>query len=134
MQQEVVDGQFNPLTTILTNNFQEVQSYISLITDIAALVVFTMSKSYFESLSKEYQQFIREGVTIASEYMKEQWQSQEKNSYKTLMAIGKTTINEVSDDTKTTLFLEGYDVIESYSMKSNERLFSLLKQKMGIQK
>ena len=93
-----------------------------------------MSKSYFESLSKEYQQFIREGVTIVSEYMKEQWQSQEKNSYKTLIAIGKTTINEVSDDTKTTLFLEGYDVIESYGMKSNERLFSLLKQEMGIQK
>ncbi len=133
MQQGVVDGQFNPLTTILTNNFQEVQPYISLTTDIAALVVFTMSKSYFESLSTEYQQFIREGVAIASEHMKEQWQNQEQNSYEKLVASGKTSINEVSDNTKQALFLKGYDVIENYGNKSNPQLFSLLKEEMGIQ-
>ena len=132
MQQGVVDGQFNPLTTIYTNKFQEVQPYISLTSDIASLVVFTMSKDYYDSMSPEHQQILKEGVKISQDYMKEQWQLQEQSSYDSLVATGQVQINEVSNKTKQDLFLKGYPVIEKYGNEANPELFAILKRELGL--
>ena len=132
MQQGVVDGQFNPLTTIYTNKFQEVQSYISLSSDIASLVVFTMSKAYWDDLPLDHQRIIQEGVEISRNYMKEQWQIQEKKSYDSLIATGQVEINEVSDETKRALFMKGYPVIERYGNEANPELFAILKRELDL--
>ena len=96
LQQGVVDGQFNPLATIYTNKFQEVQKYISLTSDIASLVVFTMSKSYYDSLSPEYRQIIQEGIRISQDYMKKEWVREEQKARELLEQSGMVEINEVS--------------------------------------
>ncbi|MEM9423575.1 MAG: TRAP transporter substrate-binding protein [Spirochaetota bacterium] len=132
LQQGVVDGQFNPLTTIYTNKFQEVQKYISLTSDIASLVVYTMSKSYYDALSPEHQQILQEGIKISQDYMKSQWVLEEKKSYDLLEKSGMVEINEVSDKTKRDLFLKGYPVIEKFGKEANPKLFAILKKELGL--
>ena len=132
LQQGVVDGQFNPLTTIYTNKFQEVQKYISLTSDIASLVVFTMSKSYYDSLSLEHQKVLQEGIKISQEYMKKEWVREEQKSRDLLIKSGMVEINEVSDKTKNELFLKGYPVIEKFGNDANPKLFAVLKKELGL--
>ncbi len=132
MQQGVVDGQFNPLTTILSNNFQEVQPYISLTKDIASLVCFVVSKSYFDNMSEEDQKIFEEGIAIARSYMNDNWSVGEKDAYDKLIATGKVKINDVDDSVKADLFKKGFSVIEEYGNKSDPVLFKLLKSEMGM--
>ena len=132
MQQGVVDGQFNPLTTILSNNFQEVQPYISLTKDIASLVCFVVSKSYFDNMSVEDQKIFEEGIALARNYMNDNWSVGEKDAYDKLIATGKVKINDVDDSVKADLFKKGFSVIEEYGNKSDPVLFKLLKSEMGM--
>ena len=132
LQQGVVDGQFNPLTTIYTNKFQEVQKYISLSSDIASLVVFTMSKNYYDSLAPEHRKVLQEGVKISQNYMKKEWVSEEQKSRDLLINSGMVEINEVSDKTKNELFLKGYPVIEKFGKEVNPKLFAVLKKELGL--
>ena len=132
MQQGVVDGQFNPLTTILSNNFQEVQPYISLTKDIASLVCFVVSKQYFDNLPPEDQKIFEEGIALARNYMNDNWNTGEKEAYDKLLATGKVQINDVDDSVKAELFKKGFKVIEEYGNKSDPELFKVLKQEMGM--
>ena len=132
LQQGVVDGQFNPLATIYTNKFQEVQKYISLTSDIASLVVFTMSKSYYDSLSPEYQQVLQEGVQISQEYMSREWVREEQKARELLEQSGMVEINEVSGRTKSELLRRGYPVIEKFGKQVNPELFAILQKELGF--
>lgn len=120
------------MTTIYSNKFQEVQKYISKTTDIASLVVFTVSKDAFNKLTAEQQQAIREGVDIAIASMAESLQKEEAEAEKLLLETGKVAINEVSDETKTELFKRGYTVIEKYGNEVNPELFAKLKKELGL--
>ena len=132
LQKGVVDGQFNPLATIYTNKFQEVQKYISLTSDIASLVVFTMSKSYYDSLSREYRQIIQEGIRISQDYMKEERVREEQKARELLEQSGMVEINEVSAQTKRELLRRGYSVIERFGRQVNPELFAILQKELGL--
>ncbi len=132
LQQGVIDGQSNPLGIILSNNYQEVQKYISLTGDTAGLVVFAMNNDYFNNLSPEYQRIIQEGVDIASKYMMENSDRDEAEAYDKLIATGKCEINDVSDDVKKELFNRGYSVIEKYGNEANPELFAMIKKELEL--
>lgn len=131
LQQGVIDGQYNPFTTIEASQLHEVQKYISKTNDIPSVVAFIVSKSAFEGLSEEQQAAIREGVRIACDYMNEKVVEENDAAEQRILETGKTEINEVSDETKTALFRKGYDVIEKYGRESNEELFNQLMDILG---
>lgn len=132
LQQGVVDGQLNPFTTIYTNNFQEVQAYISKTSDIASLVTFVVNEAEFGKLDPAYQTAIQEGVDIAIAYMAESVEKEEADAEQALLDTGLTQINEVSDETKAELLQRGYSVIEKYGNEANASLFESLKTELGI--
>ena len=132
LQQGVVDGQFNPFTTIVSSNLNEVQKYVSKTKDIASLVVFTVNKAAFNDLTSDQQQAINEGVDLAIDYMSESLDKEEAEAEKQLIESGTITINEVSDETKTELFNRGYSVIEKYGNEVNAELFNKLKKELGL--
>lgn len=132
LQQGVVHGQLNPFTTIYSNNFQEVQSYISKTSDIASLVCFVVNEAEFAKLTPEQQTAIQEGVDIAVAYMASSCAEEEAKSEADLLATGKVKINEVSDETKAALLQKGFSVIERYGKESNEELWNALKVELDL--
>lgn len=132
MQQGVVHGQLNPFTTIYSNNFQEVQKYISKTSDIASLVCFVVNEAEFNKLTPEQQTAIQEGVDIAVEYMATSCAEEEAKAEESLLSTGKVEINEVSDETKSALLEKGFSVIEGYGVESNEELWNSLKTELGL--
>lgn len=131
LQQGVIDGQYNPFTTIEASQLHEVQKYISKTNDIPSVVAFVVSKSAFEGLTAEQQDAIREGVKIACDYMNEKVVEENDAAEQRILDAGNTEINDVSDETKTALFMKGYDVIEKYGRESNEELFEQLMEILG---
>ena len=131
LQQGVIDGQYNPFTTIYSSKFHEVQKYISKTYDIPSVVVFTVSKDAFNALTEEQQTAIREGVKIACDYMSEKVIEENDAAEQAILEAGGTEINEVSEETKAALFEKGYSVIEKYGKQSNEELFNELMETLG---
>ncbi len=133
LQQGVVDGQYNPPTTVEASQLHEVQKYMSKTYDIPSLVAFVVSKDAFEALTPEQQDAIREGVKIACDYMNEKVVEENDLAEQKILDSGKTEINEVSDETKTELFKKGFSVIEKYGRESNEELFISLMKILGYE-
>src|SRR5690606_17523945 len=67
LQQNVIDGQFNPLDAIYENNFHEVQKYLTLTNHFYYHVNFIMNLNLFESLDPELQQIVLEAGEAAQE-------------------------------------------------------------------
>ncbi|WP_277673899.1 TRAP transporter substrate-binding protein [Piscibacillus halophilus] len=68
MQQGTVDGQENPYATIYLENYFEVQDYVSDTHHVYSPFVFLMSKEFYDGLSEEEQQIVRDAAKEAGEY------------------------------------------------------------------
>jgi tripartite ATP-independent transporter DctP family solute receptor len=68
LQQGTIDGQENPLPVIDTSKFYEVQKYLSLTGHFYAPAPLLISKSFFESLSPDIQNAIKEAAIEARDY------------------------------------------------------------------
>ncbi|MDK2879425.1 MAG: hypothetical protein PWR06_2141 [Thermoanaerobacteraceae bacterium] len=68
LQQGTIDGQENPLPVIDTSKFYEVQKYLSLTGHFYAPAPLLISKSFFESLSPDVQNAIKEAAVEARDY------------------------------------------------------------------
>lgn len=71
MQQGTVDGQENPIPTIYLQKFYEVQDYVSSTHHIYSPFVFLMSKSFFDGLTEEQQQIMKDAAMEAGKYERE---------------------------------------------------------------
>jgi TRAP-type transport system periplasmic protein len=71
MQQGTVDGQENPFATIYLSKFYEVQSHVSNTNHIYSPFVFLMSKSFYDGLTEEQQQIVKEASVEAGLYERE---------------------------------------------------------------
>jgi tripartite ATP-independent transporter DctP family solute receptor len=68
LQQRVVDGQENPLHTIVSMKFYEVQKYMTLSNHALLGHVFVASKAFYDSLPPKYQGLVREAARKTSVY------------------------------------------------------------------
>jgi TRAP-type transport system periplasmic protein len=68
LEQRVVDGQENPLATILASKFYEVQKHTVLSGHIYSVWAFLMSKRFWDRLSHDEQTIIREAALEAKDY------------------------------------------------------------------
>lgn len=66
LQTGVIDGQMNPLPTILIAKLQEVQKYVTITNHLYGTDWFMINESFFQSLPKDLQQNVRDAAEIAN--------------------------------------------------------------------
>ncbi len=71
LQQGVIDGQENPLAIITSQRFYEVQKYLSTTGHVFAVYMPVMSQFFFDSLSSEHQQLVKDSMAAARSYQAE---------------------------------------------------------------
>lgn len=76
LSQGVVDGVENPLTTLYTNNFQEVCKYLTMTSHQMTFSNFVVGNDFWNSLPAEYQEAIVEAGKEAAEYNNEKYEEQ----------------------------------------------------------
>jgi TRAP-type transport system periplasmic protein len=96
LETETVDGQENPLATIQTQKYNEVQSYLSLTKHVYTPFVFLVSKKFWDDLSEEEQKIMSEAAQEAGQYQRDLNQSENEKALKYLEEEGMK-VNEVSE-------------------------------------
>ncbi|NEU31631.1 TRAP transporter substrate-binding protein [bacterium LRH843] len=109
LQQNVIDGQFNPLDAIYENNFHEVQKYLTLTNHFYYHVNFIMNHALFESLDPELQQIVLEAGEAAQKASRQY--TQEKGE-------------EMLDVLAENLEIEKEPDLEAFRSKINYKSFS----------
>jgi tripartite ATP-independent transporter DctP family solute receptor len=92
LQQGVVDGQENPLTTIVTMKFYEVQKYMTLSNHAFLGYVFVTSKAFHDSLPAKYQKLLRDSARKTGPYERNLVREREKGFLETIRKAGVTVI------------------------------------------
>ncbi|MEN1761523.1 TRAP transporter substrate-binding protein [Anoxynatronum sibiricum] len=67
MQQGVVDGQENPVSTIYLQSFSEVQDYTTLTGHVYSPFVLLMSKVFWDELPEDLKEIVQEAAYVAQE-------------------------------------------------------------------
>ncbi|MEJ9229764.1 TRAP transporter substrate-binding protein [Peribacillus butanolivorans] len=92
-----VDGQENPLATIQTQKYNEVQDYLSLTKHVYTPFVFLVSKKFWDDLSEEEQKIMSEAAQEAGEYQRALNRKENEKALKYLEEEGMK-INEVKPE------------------------------------
>ncbi|MGW6297637.1 TRAP transporter substrate-binding protein [Peribacillus butanolivorans] len=92
-----VDGQENPLATIQTQKYNEVQNYLSLTKHVYTPFVFLVSKKFWDDLSDEEQKIMSEAAQEAGEYQRALNRKENEKALKYLEEEGMK-INEVTPE------------------------------------
>jgi TRAP-type transport system periplasmic protein len=99
LESKTVDGQENPLATIKSNKFNEVQEYLSLTKHVYTPFVFLVSKKFWDGLSEEEQKILKDAAVEAGKYQRQLSREEDKKAVEELKAAGMK-VNEVSDEEK----------------------------------
>lgn len=78
LQQKVVDGQENPLATIHSSKFYEVQEHLALTGHIWGSAVLTISDKVWQDIPEEYQEIILEKADVWKEKEREMIRQEEE--------------------------------------------------------
>ncbi|MFB5662254.1 DctP family TRAP transporter solute-binding subunit [Alteribacillus sp. HJP-4] len=96
LDQGVVDGQENPLPTIDSMKFYEVQDYVTLTSHTYSPAITVASNAAWEKLSEDQQAALEEAVQETTDYQREELAEKEEEIVETLEENG-VTINEEPD-------------------------------------
>ena len=96
LKQNVVEGQENPLSLILYNQFYEVQKYLSLTHHQFLIQVLTISEKTWHKLSPQQQEILLEAAREAQAYQRKIEVDEEKKLLTALQSKG-ITINTVEN-------------------------------------
>lgn len=120
LQQKLCDGQDNPIITIVSQKFYEVQKYITLLNHLPNCSMFVMSDAYYQSLSAEEQGWIDQAAQEATEAC-----------YQTMLDTEQILIDQLIEYgiTVTTLTDEEYQVFAD----SVSGTWELCEQTMGTE-
>ncbi|MGF9713629.1 TRAP transporter substrate-binding protein [Paenibacillus naphthalenovorans] len=88
LEQKTVDGQENPLSLIYTNNFHEVQKYISITNHMYSPMLLMISEKTWSELSPELQKAVQEAANEARDYERKVSAEQEADLMKKLEEAG----------------------------------------------
>ncbi|AXT25258.1 TRAP transporter substrate-binding protein [Ruegeria sp. AD91A] len=88
LQQGVIDGQENPLAIITSQRFYEVQKYLSTTGHVFAVYMPVISKPFFDTLSAEHQQLVRDSMAAARDYQAELVASEDAEQLEQIRAAG----------------------------------------------
>lgn len=96
LQQNTVDGQENPLISINSQSFQEVQTYLSLTSHTYTPITLTMNGAKYDSLTDEQREAVDDAAAYAISWTRENGAAADAELINTLQ--GQININEVDID------------------------------------
>lgn len=88
LQQGVIDGQENPLAIITSQRFYEVQKYLSTTGHVFAVYMPVISQPFFDSLSAEHQQLVRDSMAAARVHQAELVSAEDASQLDEIRASG----------------------------------------------
>ena len=97
LQQKTVDGQENPIPTIFSRKFYEVQGHLSMTRHMLQNNTMVINKRSFEKLSPELQKVVLEEAAAASAKNSKLQQEREKSMLEDIRKSGKTAIVDNPD-------------------------------------
>lgn len=104
LQLGVVEGQENPLNTIYSHKFYEVQKYLALTGHMTMNLMLVTNDKWFKSLSPELQQILEKSMMDAGDYESDLQLKMNKQNYQDLidkgMVITKVNKAEFAERTK----------------------------------
>lgn len=98
LQQGVVDGQENPLSVIESNNFDEVQQYLSMTGHVFSPCVFLMNLDLWNGLSEEDQAHFVAAAQAGTAANRERVDADEATAIESMRADGMEIIEDVDRD------------------------------------
>jgi tripartite ATP-independent transporter DctP family solute receptor len=116
LQQNVIDGQENPLQTIYSQKIYEVQKYLTLSHHVYTPFVFLVSKIWWDGLTPDQQQGIKTAAVEAGQYQRK---INRDESITNLEAIKKkgVQVDIVTDDARKVMEQKVKPVIDKYAEK-----------------
>lgn len=93
LKQGTVDGQENPLPTIKSGKFDEVQKYLVLTGHIITPRIIVVNESFWKGLKPADQKIIQEAIDAGIKWQNAELASQEKALVDTMKAGGMTVVN-----------------------------------------
>jgi len=96
LQQKVIDGQENPIASIYSMKFYEVQKYLSLTAHTYEPALVLANSNWFNSLSSNHQQIIREAAAEAAAYQR-QFLIEKEKEYLNIMKDAGLVVEENPD-------------------------------------
>ncbi|MGG6439738.1 TRAP transporter substrate-binding protein [Saccharococcus caldoxylosilyticus] len=129
LESKTVDGQENPLATIKSNKYYEVQDYLSLTKHVYTPFVFLVSKKFWDSLSPEEQKILQDAAVEAGKYQRELSRQEDKKALEELKKTG-IKINEVSDGERKKMEEAIKPVIDKYAKEFGEDLVNEMYSKL----
>lgn len=97
LQQKTVDGQENPIPTIYSRKFYEVQAHLSMTRHMLQNNTMIINKRSFEKLSPEFQKVLMEEAAAASAKNSKLQQARESSMLEEIRKSGKTAIVDNPD-------------------------------------
>jgi len=92
LKQNVVDGQENPLPTIKSGKFDEVQKYLVLSGHIITPRLVVVNEAFWQGLSAADRKLLEDAIRAGIAWQDEELQKQEKSLVDTFRAAGMTVI------------------------------------------
>lgn len=125
LQQNVVDGQENPLTNIVNNKMYEVQRYVSMTNHVYSAYIVVMNQATFEGMPADLQDVLRGSLDRALDYELSLIDENEARDLGTIEAAGvqintlteaeiaafREKIGEISGDLKSMVGADAYDTL-----------------------
>ncbi|MCI5643697.1 MAG: DctP family TRAP transporter solute-binding subunit [Peptoniphilus sp.] len=105
LQQGMVDGQENPIATVATQKFYEVQKYLSLDGHTYAAVSMVMNKDFFEKLTPKQQELVQNAANKAAKEQRKvvseheaEYLEELKNNGMVITEVDKNSFVEATKD------------------------------------
>ena len=90
LQQGTVEGQENPIETIVSYGFQNVNKYLVMSNHIIKPAFVMINEEFFQGLSEEYQQLIIDGCAKARDYANDYMETAMEQDLQTCIDAGMT--------------------------------------------
>ena len=94
LETKTVDGQENPYNTILSSKFYEVQKYLSVTNHVYSPWIITVSKKWWDGLSKDEQKVLRDAAVASRDFERKDTRDEAAKALAELKAKGMQ-INEL---------------------------------------
>ena len=94
LETNTVDGQENPYNTILSSKFYEVQKYLSITNHVYSPWIVTVSKKWWDGLSKDEQKVLRDAAIVSRDFERKDTREEAAKALADLKAKGMQ-INEL---------------------------------------
>lgn len=91
LQQGTVDGQENPLDTILQHKYYEVQDYLTLTNHLVAVAGLFVNNDWYESLSPEIQDAIAAAAEKSEAWARDAWRAENDSVVEELSGLMEVT-------------------------------------------